>query len=83
MHISHRADWVIQPMNPPEPRQEPHRSHLFTVRIWKEAMGDAMGDDTYEVRMQVKRVLSGQIRYFRTWAALIAYLQNVIQEDGS
>jgi len=46
-------------------------------------MGDAMGDDTYEVRMQVKRVLSGQIRYFRTWAALIAYLQNVIQEDGS
>lgn len=45
-------------------------------------MGEAMGDDTYEVRMQVKHVLSGQIRYFRTWGALIAHLQNVMLEDG-
>lgn len=64
----------------PEPRQERPRSHLFTVRVWKEAMRDAVAHDAYELRMQVKHVLSGEVHYFRDWQTLVEYLQRVIQE---
>jgi hypothetical protein len=49
------------------------RSHLFTVRLWREEMGGGAN----EVRMQVRHVLSGEMRYFRDWSALVDYLQEV------
>jgi hypothetical protein len=39
------------------------RSQLFTLRIWYELLEE----DQYEVRMQVKHILSGETRYFRQW----------------
>ena len=61
-------------MNPHEPRSAQPHSHLFTVRLWQEALGN----DAYEVRMQVRHVLSGEIRYFREWLALVAYLRKIV-----
>jgi hypothetical protein len=52
------------------------RSHLFTVRLWSEALGG----EQHEVRMQVRHVLSGETRYFRAWPALAAYMQAKMQE---
>jgi hypothetical protein len=33
-----------------------------------------MGAGEHEVRMQVRHVLSGETRYFRTWSDLVAFL---------
>jgi hypothetical protein len=41
-------------------------SHLFTLRVWLEALGD----DQSEWRGQVTYVLTGETHYFRQWAQL-------------
>jgi hypothetical protein len=47
-----------------------HRSHLFTVRLWLEELGDGRA----EWRGQVQHVTSGETHYFREWSALLALL---------
>ena len=47
-----------------------HHSHLFTVRLWLENLGDGRT----EWRGQVQHVLSGETRSFREWPALITLL---------
>ena len=55
--------------------RRPPRSQLFTVRIWREHLGEGSS----EWRGKVEHVLSGQTRYFRDWAALIAALQEMLE----
>lgn len=55
-------------------RQPPHRSHLFTLRLWLEELGAGQT----EWRGKVQHALSGQTRYFREWPALIAHLQAML-----
>jgi len=61
-------------------RQNPHdgriRSHLFTVRLWLEDLGDGRT----ERRGKMKHILSGEVRYFRDWPTLIALLQALLAE---
>lgn len=52
----------------------PHCSHLFTVRLWLEDLGDGR----VEWRGQVQNVLSGEVRYFRDWPTLSALLQAML-----
>ena len=47
-------------------------SQLFTLRVWWEET-EAQGR---EVRMQVRHVLTGETRYFRSEAALLAYVSS-------
>lgn len=54
--------------------QQQPRSHLFTVRLWLEELGN----DQTEWRGKVQHVTSGEGRYFRDWPALIAFLQMVL-----
>lgn len=56
-----------------DPEQPMHRSHLFTLRLWREGLG---GGQT-ELRGKVQHVSSGEARYFRDWVALKAFLQEV------
>jgi hypothetical protein len=49
------------------------RSQLFTVRVWLEELGEGRS----EWRGKVQHVLSGEARYFRDWATLIAALQEM------
>jgi hypothetical protein len=58
-----------------EPVQIP--SHLFTVRVWVEAVSDGQS----EVRMQVKHVLSGETRHFREWSAAMAFMLAKLQDS--
>ena len=53
------------------------RSHLFTVRVWREDMGGGQ----WEWRGRVQNVLSGEAFYFREWQALIARLKTWLQGD--
>ena len=52
------------------------RSHLFTVRLWTEPLGDGR----FERRGRVQHVLSGERRSFRDWPALVRYLESKLQE---
>jgi len=49
-------------------------THLFTIRMWAEALGK----DHAEWRGQVRHVTSGETRYFRDWPALVAFLREVL-----
>jgi len=51
------------------------RSHLFTVRLWLEDLGEGRA----EWRGKVQHVTSGEVRYFRDWATLIAALQEMLK----
>ena len=53
-----------------QPDQGHPQTHLFLVRLWVEPFAD----DQHEVRMQVKHVLSGETRYFRSWSDVVAFL---------
>jgi hypothetical protein len=55
-------------MNPNEQLNE--TSHLFTLRIRAEPLGHGQ----FELRGQVRHVLTGETRYFREWTTLIAYV---------
>jgi hypothetical protein len=46
-------------------------SHLFTVRVWYEDLGEGRS----EWRGEVRDVASGQQRYFRDWQGLLAFFQ--------
>jgi len=57
-----------------EMEQQQHSSHLFTLRLWREELG---GGET-EWRGKVQHVTSGEVRYFREWPTLIAFLEQVL-----
>jgi len=52
------------------------RSHLFTVRVWQEEIGT----DQTELRGKVQLHTSGDVRYFREWAALVPLLVTMLSE---
>jgi hypothetical protein len=52
------------------------RSCLFTVRVWREPLGEGRT----EIRYQARHVLSGETRGFRDGALLIAFLQTKLDE---
>jgi hypothetical protein len=54
-----------------------HDSHLFTVRLWVEDLGDGQ----IEWRGKLQHVTSGEARYFRDWPLLIAHLQTMLPGD--
>jgi len=58
------------------PYQRP-RSHLFTVRVWEEQVGNSQT----EWRGKVQLVTSGEVRYFRQWAALVPLLVTMLSES--
>lgn len=51
------------------------RSHLFTVRLWLEPLGDGQT----EWRGKVQHVPSGEAQYIRDWPALQAFLERMLQ----
>ena len=53
------------------------RSHLFTVRVWEEEIGV----DQREWRGKVQLLTSGEVRYFRGWAALAPLLLAMLSES--
>lgn len=54
------------------------RSHLFTVRLWREPMKSGRK----EIRGKVQHVLSGEVQYFRGWVAMKAFMVEQIDVDG-
>jgi len=56
--------------------QTHQHTHLFTLRMWIENLGDGR----LEWRGQVKHVLSGETRYFRRWPELRAFVQTCLPE---
>ena len=58
----------------------PARSHLFTVRVWREDLGHSQS----EWRGEVRDVESREVRYFRDWSTLLTLVQAMLLEkEGS
>lgn len=53
------------------------RSHLFTVRVWKEEVKP----DQIEWRGKVQLVNGGDVRYFREWAELVPLLMMMLSDQ--
>jgi len=58
------------------PTERNQRSYLFTVKVWREPLGE----DRTEIRYQARHVLSGETHGFRDGALLIAFLQTKLAE---
>lgn len=53
-----------------EPESSSGRTRLFTVRLWREALGDGC----FEWRGRIEAVESGEVRYVRGDADFISWL---------
>jgi len=56
----------------------PSHSHLFTVRLCREDLGEGQT----EWRGEVHSVVSGEMRYFRDWQTLLALVQAMLPQQG-
>jgi hypothetical protein len=52
------------------------RSHLFTVRVWQEEIGQ----DQTEWRGKVQLISNGNVCYFRGWEGLVPLLLSMLSE---
>ena len=59
--------------------QQQDSSHLFTLRIWREELGEGEA----EWRGRVEHVISGEVCYFRQWMTLIYFLLAVLADKES
>jgi hypothetical protein len=57
----------------------PPRSHLFAVRVWEEETEV----DQSEWRGRVQLFTSGEVRYFRDWAALAQLLIEMLSQKDA
>ena len=55
------------------------RSELFTVRVWREELGD----NRAEWRGKVQHVQKGEAYYFRDWSMLVAAIRKMLQEPDA
>ena len=53
------------------------RSELFTVRLWREELGN----NQVEWRGKVQHVHKGEAYYFREWSTLVAAIRKMLQAD--
>jgi hypothetical protein len=58
--------------------QGPH-SHLFTVRLWREEVGNGQ----IEWRGKVQQISTGETHYFREWSALISLFLQMLPASES
>ena len=58
-------------------RQHPH-SHLFTLRLWEETLGEGKA----EWRGRVQEIASGETAFFRDWPGLVATLTRLIAKSA-
>ena len=57
----------------PEPK-----SHLFILRLWLEDLGNGQND----WRGKVQHVNSGEVRYFRDWSTLEAFIDGLVRKTN-
>ena len=76
-HIAHaRHRIALRRETRTDQASHPPHTHLFTVRLWIEALG---GGQT-EQRVQLMSAVSGETRYFRDWPMLVAFVQALLPE---
>ncbi|MCB0157497.1 MAG: hypothetical protein KDD83_05165 [Caldilineaceae bacterium] len=59
-------------------RPRPQSATIFTLRLWYEALDEGSG----EWRGELKNLVTGEVRYFRTWAEIAALVPRMLDERG-
>jgi hypothetical protein len=52
-------------------------AQIFVIRLWQEALGD----EASEWRGEIKNVITGEVRYFRTWQSLSTLLPHMLASN--
>ena len=52
-------------------------THLFTLRMWREDLGNGQTD----WRGKVQHVNSGEARYFREWSTMEAFVDELLHQS--
>lgn len=60
------------------PREEHPESHLFTLRVWQEALGEGK----VEWRGRVQDIVTGETLFFRDWPGLVATLLRIMAKTA-
>ena len=68
--------WMQRGLRHGTASEQLQRSHLFTIRLWTEALGEGQ----VRRRGRVQYVLGGERRFFNDWATLVEYLEAKLQE---
>jgi hypothetical protein len=55
-----------------------NRTHLFTLHLWEERVDR----EESELRFKVRHVLSGEVRYFRDWADVFAFVISTVEKNA-
>jgi hypothetical protein len=55
------------------------RTHLFLLRMWPEEVGR----EQIDWRGSVQHVISGEVRYFREWRTLEAFVDGLLEGSGT
>lgn len=63
-------------MHQPDAPKRELRTYLFTLRLWRESLGEGR----FEWRGHVQHVLGGERHSFREWSSLVRYLERRLQE---
>ena len=66
---------MVDKNDPDQPRQN---SHLFMLRMWLEDLGNGQTD----WRGKVQHVNSSEVRYFRDWSTLEAFVEELLYQSG-
>ncbi len=64
-------------MDTEQGRQHP-QSHLFTLRLWEETLGEGEA----EWRGRVQEVVTGETVFFRDWPGLVATLRRLVARQA-
>jgi hypothetical protein len=59
--------------------EHPVQSHLFTLRLWVEEVGDGR----CEARGKIHHILTGETIYFREWSSLLDFLKKKLEAEAS
>ena len=59
-------------------KHSPLQSQLFTIRVWQETEADGQP----QWRGKLHHIPSGQIRHFRSWAALIPLMLDMLRRHN-
>lgn len=77
--LAFESDDDSKPLNTDlELEQHPY-SHLFTLRVWQEVLGEGK----VEWRGRVLEIDSGEKLFFRDWPGLVATLQRLIAKTAA
>ena len=63
-------------------RSNQARSHLFTIRVWPEEVGEGKCGARVEWRGRIQYAANSETLYFRDWDSMLAFLSGKLDSSS-